>query len=132
MKKKSTVVIVIIILIVLVSIIIMLFDKRLKSKTIKIDSKPVNDSSVATPTLSLTPTSTSKYSPSLRAGARNSFIANCKLKVGQQYTEACECGADYLAAHYTDEQLEKVYIEYHSSNNIPSEIQTAYDACRNK
>jgi hypothetical protein len=63
---------------------------------------------------------------------RSVFIANCKLKVGQQYASACECGADYLATHYSDAQLEKAYIEYHSSNSIPSEVQAAYDACENK
>jgi len=79
-----------------------------------------------------TPTSTSKYTPEFRALARAAFIANCKAKVGQQYASACSCGADYLAAHYTDAQLEKAYVEYHTSSKIPGEVQAAYDACKNK
>jgi hypothetical protein len=82
--------------------------------------------------VSPSPTSSSKYTPEFKAKARSEFITSCKLKVGQQYTTACECGADYLAANYSDTQLEKAYVEYHSSNTIPAEVQAAYEACKNK
>jgi hypothetical protein len=85
-----------------------------------------------TQTSSSTPKTTEKslFSAELKAKARNSFIANCKTKFGQEYTKECTCGADYLASHYTDSELEKVYVEYHSSNAIPKAVQAAYDACK--
>jgi hypothetical protein len=77
-----------------------------------------------------TETNSTKYTAEFREKVRNIFIANCKIKIGQQYTKECTCGADYLASHYTDTELEKVYLEYHSSTSVPKEIQAAYDACK--
>jgi hypothetical protein len=102
----------------------------LSIKPTKISTQQINPSPTAVVS-SPTPTIASKYTSAFRAMARAKFIESCKAKVGQQYTTACNCGADYLAAHYTDAQLEKAYIVYHSSNKIPSEIQAAYDACKN-
>jgi hypothetical protein len=108
-------------------------NKHSDIKVVNIDTKLTVVTSIPTATIvPAIPTSASKYTPEFRAKARSAFIASCKLKVGQQYASECECGADYLAAHYTDAQLEKAYIEYHSGNNIPSEVQAAYDACKNK
>jgi hypothetical protein len=107
--------------------------KPSQTNSIKTNTLPVAAVSTPTPTvIPATPTSSSKFSPEVRAKARSEFIASCKAKEGQQYTAACECGADYLAAHYTDTQLEKAYIAYHFGNTIPSEVRAAYDACKNK
>jgi hypothetical protein len=133
--NKSVRIIGILVIIALVSCtaIFLVFNKHSDIKEVNIDTKPTAVTSIPTVTIVPTiPNNASKYTPEFRTRARSAFIASCKLKVGQQYASACECGADYLAAHYTDSQLEKAYIEYHSGNNIPSEIRAAYDACENK
>jgi hypothetical protein len=67
-----------------------------------------------------------------RAKVRSTFIDSCKAKVGQQYTSACNCAADYLSAHFTDTQLATIYVDYHSSTKLPAAVQAAYDACKDK
>ena len=132
-KSVRNIGIIAIIVLVFGTVIFLIFNKHSDAKVVNLETKPTVVTSVPTATIvPSTPTGASKYTPEFRAKARSSFIANCKIKVGQQYETACECGADYLAAHYTDTELEKAYIEYHSGNKIPSEVQAAYDACKNK
>lgn len=85
-----------------------------------------------TPQFTSTPTSSSKYSASIRAKVRAEFIKNCTNHYGQKYASACNCGADYLAANYSDDDLAKVYVEYHTTGKVTPEIQKAIDACQDK
>jgi hypothetical protein len=94
-------------------------------QTTQVSVAPTQKISITT---TITP-SPSQYSAEFRAKARSTFMANCIAKFGQQYASACTCGADYLAAHYTDTQLTKIYLEYHSSSQIPKEVQAAYNVC---
>jgi mannitol-specific phosphotransferase system IIBC component len=74
----------------------------------------------------------SKYSAETKAKIRSEFIASCKAGIGQQYGAVCNCGADYLAAKYSEAELARIYVEYHATSKIPTEVQAAYDACKNK
>lgn len=107
---------------------------RLGSKSINTDTVVASTPTIEMPTAAVaSPTKGStQLSVELRTKIRNTFISNCKAKVGQQYDSACNCAADYLATNYSDTQLEKIYIDYHSSSKIPSEIQAAYDLCKSK
>jgi hypothetical protein len=83
--------------------------------------------------VSVTPVSkanTSKYSDAAKAKIRSNFIDACKTKMGQEYGSQCNCGADYLASHYDEAVLARVYLEYHSTGKVPSEVQAAYNACK--
>jgi hypothetical protein len=122
-----------VVVLVAVGAILLMSKKPAKPQEVKAATESSAVTPMPTPTvIPITPAPTSKYSPAFRAMARAAFISGCKAKVGQQYGAACNCGADYLAAHYTDSQLEKIYVEYHSGNQVPSEVRTAYDACKDK
>jgi hypothetical protein len=146
--NKSTKIIGIIIVVVIVAALVIFLTNN-KQMIAKPAQTPTTDNTTISPTplvespsqikVSHTPTSTitpktevnsTQYTDEFRAQVRNTFIANCKAKLGQQYASNCACGADYLTAHYTDAELTKIYLEYHSSSQIPKEVQAAYNACK--
>ena len=102
---------------------------------------PVAVDSTQTPTagLSQTPTAvptkasvtSAGYSPELKAEIRNDFINNCN-KQGNYGIPVCSCAADYLSEKYSETELAKMYIQYHTSSQVPSAVRTAIDSCKSK
>jgi hypothetical protein len=68
-----------------------------------------------------------------RAKVRADFISDCVKTLGYGSSSQCSCAADYLAAHYSDADLAKLYVQYHSSGKIPEAVKTAVTkACPSK
>ena len=88
---------------------------------------------VSQPTTS--PSSLPTASPAFtidRAKVRTDFISSCTKTIGRNSATECNCIADYLSAHYNDAELAKLYMEYHTSNKVPTEIKTAVQSCSSK
>ena len=71
------------------------------------------------------------YSASVKAKVRGEFIASCKTK-GHYTSVVCDCAADYLAKNYSEAELGKIYVQYHTSDVVPAELEAARDACTTK
>jgi len=86
--------------------------------------------SLPTETLSatLTPAPPSQYSDEVRAKVRSDFINTCHTQ-GKYEVSVCNCAADYLADNYSETELAKMYVQYHSTKNIPSALEKAADKC---
>jgi hypothetical protein len=112
----------------------------MNNKPKKIAPDPINDlpaletkvsPTVATERLTPAPTvKANRFSPEVRAAVRKEFISNCQVKA-KTTVAVCTCAADYLAKNYSDAQLEQIYVQYHSTSQVPSAIQSAVEqACK--
>lgn len=100
-------------------------------KSHKHENIPPSPSPVASISPSPIP-SPSSINPAVRAAVRVSFIKNCQSK-GKASQGYCSCAADYLSKKYSDQELEKMYVDYHTSNKLPSDVMSAVDQeCNNK
>ncbi len=89
----------------------------------------INPSQTASPTQSPSPeASTTGITAAYRAKVRSDFMSDCVKTLGYGSTSECSCAADYLGAHYSDADLAKLYMEYHSSGKIPEAVKTAVSA----
>jgi hypothetical protein len=122
--KKSYLVIIIIAVIIL--LVVVLFKPKNRQPE-KIDQIPTPTLSMETPVL-MTPTDSSKYSPELKAKVRSEFINTCHTK-GKYTVAVCTCGADYLSANYSESDLAKMYLQYHTSNVVPKALEIAAEKC---
>ena len=92
----------------------------------------VSPSQTATesPTIVVT-TTPSKYSAEFRAKVRSDFINSCVTK-GKQEIAVCNCTADYLSKNYSEAQLVNFFVQYHTSNKLPEEVNKAAVNCNAK
>jgi hypothetical protein len=128
MNKQTKIILIGIIFIIIAGLIVYSITNR------KNNSKLIQTTNNIQVVISPVPSETkvAQAEDSARAKIRSEFIANCKKEVGQQYTTACNCAADYLSANYSDIELAKVYVKYHSSSQVPEEIKKAYNECKDK
>jgi len=131
---KSKLVIGVLIVIAVIALIVIFIISRNNQTAVKsTQTAPVITQTVSPTAAVQSPTAAPTLIPSaLRAKVRSDFIKNCTTTVGSQYLSACNCAADYLAAHYSDVQLAEMYVAYHSSNKVTPEIQKVIDACKTK
>lgn len=100
---------------------------------IKNNSSKPSVAETATPVETASPEpSTLGVSTADREQVRSDFINDCTKVVGQSRVTDCTCTADYLATHYSDAELAKLYLQYHSSGTIPQEVKTAMSSCTSK
>jgi hypothetical protein len=76
-------------------------------------------------------TSAPRYSEAVKAQVRSEFIKNCTTK-GHYSVSECNCAADYLAANYAETELAKIYVQYHSTSQVPNALVAAEKACKGK
>ena len=89
----------------------------------------VNPTEIPSLTQSPSPeTSTTEITAAYRAKVRSDFMNDCVKTLGYNSTSECSCAADYLGAHYSDADLAKLYVQYHSSGKIPEAVKTAVNA----
>jgi hypothetical protein len=121
---KNLKLVIIIILVIIVIGIFLQFTKKPKDT----NQNPAITPPVETLVPTVTSTPSSQYSDEVRAKVRSEFINNCHTQ-GKYEISDCTCAADYLSKNYSDADLAKMYLEYHSSKKIPSAIETAANKC---
>ena len=92
-----------------------------------------SSSPIASPAESMSPSpspsaSTSQYSSAVKAKVRSEFITACNVQ-GHYTIAECNCAADYLAKNYSESELAKIYVEYHATKKISSQLEAAAKAC---
>jgi hypothetical protein len=120
--KKSYLVVVITVVAILLVIVFFKSDNKKSEKTEQVPTQVIE--TVVPPTLTTSP----KYSPELKAKVRSEFIDNCHTK-GKYTIAVCTCGADYLSANYSESDLAKMYLQYHTSNVVPNALEIAAEKC---
>jgi hypothetical protein len=104
---------------------------QLTNKSKSTNQNPIINPPTETISPTVTPTPSSQYSDEIRAKVRSDFINSCHTKAKYSIT-VCNCAADYLSKNYSDEALAKMYLEYHTSNIVPKDLETAADVCNSK
>ena len=129
---------VIIIAILVVAGIVFLLTKNHKpiSQTKKTISPTQTPTISVVPTLTTAPTvevspMSSQYSIAIKAKVRNEFIDNCNT-IGHYSISICTCAADYLKKNYSETELAKIYVQYHTSSQIPGAVVTSISTCSGK
>ena len=123
-----------VIIAVIVVIIVILFIFKSVANNKSMAPSADNVSPIEKPTLvPVTPTTApavtqSKYSVELKAKVRSEFINTCHTK-GKYSLAVCTCGADYLSANYSESDLAKMYLDYHTNNVVPKALEIAADKC---
>ena len=102
-------------------------------KTIASPTQALLISPTQIPTTSpIQPSSTpSKYSDALKAKVRSEFINTCNT-TGHYAVSVCTCAADSLSKNYSETELAEMFIQYHTSNKIPSAITASINTCSAK
>jgi len=123
--KNTKVIAVAIVVIIVIAILVLI--PATKNKSVS-PSSVVNSGQKPT-TAPITATVTSSgYSPELKAKVRTEFINTCHTK-GNYSIAVCTCGADYLASNYSESDLAKMYLQYHTTNVVPKALEIAADKC---
>ena len=93
-------------------------------KVVVNSAKPlVSSSPIASPPL---------YTAAEKEKVRSEFVTTCTARTDQKSSSICSCAADYLSTHYSDIELAKMYVQYHSFNEVPQEVKTAINSCASK
>ena len=119
-----------ILLFVVIAIVIVFLVFGPKSSDVII-VKPADIKMTVDPTATIIPTPTSGYSAEVKSNVRSDFISSCTSK-GHYSTTECNCSADYLSKNYSEAELAKIYVQYHSTNKVPSQLEAAAKACVKK
>jgi hypothetical protein len=135
MKNTKLLIIIIVIAIVIAGAIFVIANKSKSTNQIPVatSSQIPLESPIQTPTTSpaAVQTSPSGYSEALKTKVRSEFVSSCNTK-GHYSIAICNCVADYLAKNYSETELAKIYVLYHSSGQIPSEVETSLSSCTKK
>jgi hypothetical protein len=135
MKNSKLIIIILFAVIVVIGIIFQFTSKPKSTGQNQTTAQPTETPTV-NPTqvpqnVSAKPTIPSQYSDALKAKIRSEFINTCHT-LGKYTITACNCGADYLSANYSEDQLAKMYLDYHTTNIVPNALQKAADVCASK
>lgn len=97
----------------------------IKQKKVAPDSAPV----IVTPTVvAVSPTQGTAFKQMYVEG----FISECVAMMGKQNNSVCSCAADKMVAKYTEDQLTKLFLQFHKTEKLPGEVLDAVKACSNK
>jgi hypothetical protein len=136
-QKYSLIIIVAIVVITGTILFIRKPNSQVKLQITPTLSPIISQTPTSTPTATIivtkpTPTPTeSKYSAATKAKVRSDFIASCISK-GHYSSQICNCVADYLKNNYTEVELAKIYVQYHSTSQVPAVLETGLNKCLGK
>lgn len=124
--KKLTLALIVITIVIAISTFFKFF-RQLKFS----DQNPLITPTPEMISITMTPVPTSPYSDEVKAKVRSDFINTCHTQAKYDIS-VCTCAADYLSKNYSDTDLAKMYLQYHTTKKIPSALEAAANFCLKK
>ena len=128
--KKITPIFIIIVVLAIVGIAYAVTGNHKSVSPAQTTALPPQTTPVASPSPTTQPT-TSGYSADTKARVRTEFVNTCVTK-GHYSNSECNCAALYLANNYSETELAKMYIQYHSTSKVPAALEAAEKVCVKK
>jgi hypothetical protein len=132
-KTKKTIIIFTLIISLILVLLFVFLGPKVNNSTAEAGKNIQNQTQNQTQTsgTSTSPTKEkSRFSPIIRAKVREEFISSCKNAYNGQYATKCECAADYLSSNYSEDQLAQMYKNYHTTKELPTELEKAIESCK--